>query len=79
MEAGYTTCCAHGFCAGYPATCSCNPDCHYLGDCCSDIEEVCPAGKFGHCCILYMCSVIDLEKLHNIIVQLFLYHQLLEK
>ena len=53
MEAGYDSCCAHGFCAGYPATCSCNPDCHDFGDCCSDIDTVCPAG-------MYTCLKVDI-------------------
>lgn len=45
MEAGYSTCCSHGFCSGRPATCSCNPDCHNLGDCCNDIDDTCPRGE----------------------------------
>jgi hypothetical protein len=41
--AGYTSCCTHGYCAGYPPTCFCHPDCTEgsLG-CCSDFMDICP-------------------------------------
>ena len=45
MDAGYSTCCSHGYCGGRPATCSCNPDCYLLGDCCADIADICPEGE----------------------------------
>ena len=29
-------------CRVYPATCSCDAECRLYGDCCSDIDSVCP-------------------------------------
>ena len=46
IEAGYnSSCCEHGYCAGYPFTCFCDSYCHDLGDCCSDIDDTCPQSK----------------------------------
>ena len=46
MASGYTSCCEVGFCGGYPANCFCDANCHSRGDCCNDIEDICPQGKY---------------------------------
>ena len=41
VSGGYTACCTTGYCAGYPANCFCDRDCHARGDCCSDTADIC--------------------------------------
>ncbi|CAI8033001.1 Low-density lipoprotein receptor-related protein 6, partial [Geodia barretti] len=41
VSAGYTVCCVTGYCAGYPANCFCDRDCHARGDCCFDTPDLC--------------------------------------
>ena len=49
VDAGYTSCCTHGYCAGYPPTCSCHPECtEGAFDCCNDFAEICPSGTLIH-------------------------------
>ena len=48
MDAGYTECCNFGSCLGVPSlSCYCDSTCHNFGDCCSDIEEICPRSSIG--------------------------------
>ena len=46
MAAGYRACCEIGFCAGYPASCFCDYDCHQRGDCCHDISTTCAESMY---------------------------------
>ncbi|CAI8032996.1 Low-density lipoprotein receptor-related protein 1, partial [Geodia barretti] len=45
---GYETCCA-STCASTTIECFCDPTCHFFGDCCRDIDELCPMGDFTWC------------------------------
>ena len=44
VNASYTGCCDVGQCRGLPeqSYCYCDMDCYQHGDCCSDIEQMCP-------------------------------------
>ena len=44
--AGYSACCEIGFCAGYPASCFCDYDCHQRGDCCHDVSTTCAESTY---------------------------------
>ena len=39
--AGYTDCCAGGYCAGFPPNCFCEPNCINFQDCCNDFNSTC--------------------------------------
>lgn len=46
LDAGFTDCCtgSASTCLGTPTlNCYCDRNCHSLGDCCDDIEEICSA------------------------------------
>ena len=48
LEAGFTECCqdASQSCTGSPTfDCYCDVNCHVFGDCCYDIEHICPASN----------------------------------
>jgi hypothetical protein len=40
-NASYDTCCSHGTCGGYPATCFCDIACYERFDCCEDMYDIC--------------------------------------
>ena len=43
MAAGFTECCTGFVCLGAPTrNCYCDRNCYVLGDCCDDIDEICP-------------------------------------
>ena len=48
--AGFKSCCLGLECYGSESHCSCDQDCHIVGDCCSDIATTCPAlGRYILC------------------------------
>ena len=42
MAAGFPACCEGEDCRGSPQTCYCDELCHSVGDCCEDINDICP-------------------------------------
>ena len=47
VAAGYSSCCTSGCYAG---GCYCDRACYSLGDCCADIQQICPGitGSYAH-------------------------------
>ena len=61
VSADYTACCTTGYCAGYPANCFCDRDCHARGDCCSDTADICEdcechTSQYHHCSLSIILS-----------------------
>ena len=47
VDAGYSDCCAGGFCAGNPPNCFCDNTCGTFGDCCDDFDSICTVCKYN--------------------------------
>ena len=46
VNAGFDDCCVSGFCAGTPPNCFCDYFCTFIGDCCSDIDQICTEREY---------------------------------
>ena len=45
VGAGYSSCCEDDFCLGDLFDCYCDEFCYNLGDCCTDLPQICSVGK----------------------------------
>ena len=50
IAAGYSSCCEDDVCLGDIGDCYCDEFCYNLGDCCTDLSDICLIGKYTPVC-----------------------------